>query len=105
MELAEFQRIIARTYLERDAGRGTDGTFRRLVEEVGELARAIRHADAGQLELETSDVLAWLASVASLTGVDLEAAAARYAQGCPKCGDSPCSCAPGDAARQADHDQ
>jgi NTP pyrophosphatase (non-canonical NTP hydrolase) len=99
VELAEFQRIIARTYLQRDADRGTDGTFRRLVEEVGELARAIRHQDAGDLQLETSDVLAWLASVASLTGVDLEAAAARYAQGCPKCGESPCSCAPGDAAR------
>jgi len=99
VELAEFQRIIARTYLQRDADRGTDGTFRRLVEEVGELARAIRHQDAADLQLETSDVLAWLASVASLTGVDLEAAAARYAHGCPKCDESPCSCAPGDAAR------
>ena len=105
MELAEFQRIIARTYLERDADRGTDGTFRRLVEEVGELARAIRHRDAPDLELETSDVLAWLASVASLTGVDLEAAAARYANGCPKCGELPCSCAPGDAAAIAEPDR
>jgi NTP pyrophosphatase (non-canonical NTP hydrolase) len=99
VELSEFQRTIARTYLDRDRARGVDGTFRWLVEEVGELARAIRHAGddanpdaAAQLSLETSDVLAWLASVATLTGVDLEAAAARYAKGCPKCGASPCAC-------------
>jgi NTP pyrophosphatase (non-canonical NTP hydrolase) len=38
-------------------------------------------------------VLAWLGSLANLAGVDLEQAAARYANGCPKCGTIPCACA------------
>ncbi len=95
MDLSEFQRSIAATYLERDRARGIDGTFRWLVEEVGELARAIRQpggGDPAELAHEVSDVLAWLASVATLAGVDLERAASRYANGCPKCGAVPCAC-------------
>ena len=42
---------------------------------------------------EFGDVLAWLGSLANLAGVDLEEAAARYANGCPKCGAIPCGCA------------
>lgn len=84
---------MRRTYLDRDARRGSDLTFRRLVEEIGELARALRHEDAGARDEEFSDVLAWLASLANQTGVDLEAAADRYAAGCPKCGAIPCRCA------------
>jgi NTP pyrophosphatase (non-canonical NTP hydrolase) len=64
-----------------------------MTEEVGELAKALRRNDPDELRLEFSDVLAWLASLANLTGVDLEEAAARYADGCPKCGASPCACA------------
>jgi NTP pyrophosphatase (non-canonical NTP hydrolase) len=44
------------------------------------------------LHVEFSDVLAWLLSVANLAGVDIEAAAQRYANGCPKCHNSPCRC-------------
>ncbi|MDP8956180.1 MAG: pyrophosphohydrolase [Actinomycetota bacterium] len=92
MELAEFQETIRRTFLQRDAARGVDGTFRWLVEEVGELAKAIRNEEHDQLVHETGDVLAWLASVANLVEVDLEEAAARYANGCPRCGGQPCAC-------------
>jgi NTP pyrophosphatase (non-canonical NTP hydrolase) len=98
MDLSEFQRVIRETYLERDRARGVDGTFRWLVEEVGELAKALRGSpgsggpDPGELAHEAADVLAWLTSVANLVGVDLEEAAARYAHGCPKCGATPCSC-------------
>ena len=92
MGLSEFQEQMGRLYLERDRGRGTDGTFRWLAEEVGELARALRRPDPAQLEHEFSDVLAWLASLANLLEVDLERAAARYANGCPKCGQTPCAC-------------
>jgi NTP pyrophosphatase (non-canonical NTP hydrolase) len=92
MELAEFQAIIRDTYLERDAGRGVDGTFRWLVEEVGELARSLRHDDLAARVHEVGDVMAWLASVATLAGVDLEEAAARYAGGCPRCHAVPCTC-------------
>jgi NTP pyrophosphatase (non-canonical NTP hydrolase) len=81
------------TYLERDASRGEDATFRWLTEEVGELAKAMRSRDAQSLSHEFGDVLAWLASLANLLDVDLSEAAARYANGCPKCGGSPCRCA------------
>ncbi len=92
MELCEFQETIRRTYLQRDAARGVDGTFLWLVEEVGELAKSIGRDEPGERVHETGDVLAWLASVAILLDVDLEEAAARYANGCPRCGNQPCSC-------------
>ena len=42
---------------------------------------------------ELGDVLAWLASLAEQLGLSLDEAAARYAQGCPRCGSIPCACA------------
>jgi NTP pyrophosphatase (non-canonical NTP hydrolase) len=81
------------TYGERDVARGRDATFRWLIEEVGELARALRTGDRDNLELEFSDVLAWLASLANQEGVDLDRAIQRYADGCPKCHLKPCGCA------------
>ena len=93
MELGDFQKVMGDTYLERDAERGVDATFRWLTEEVGELARAIRKGDRDNLELEFSDVLAWTASLANLLDVDLDVVALRYEAGCPKCGASPCRCA------------
>lgn len=92
MELSEFQESIRRTFLERDAARGVDGSFRWLVEEVGELAKAIRQGEQAERVHETGDVLAWLASVANLLQVDLEEAVARYSEGCPRCGSQPCAC-------------
>jgi NTP pyrophosphatase (non-canonical NTP hydrolase) len=92
MDLGEFQRTIRLTYLERDRRRGTDGTFRWLVEEVGELARSLRSDDPAALLHELGDVIAWTASVANLVGVDLQDAVARYADGCPRCGAIPCGC-------------
>lgn len=93
MELSELQTVMRETYGERDAARGRDATFRWLTEEVGELARALRKGDRANLELEFSDVLAWLASLANQEGVDLDQAIARYADGCPKCHRKPCGCA------------
>jgi NTP pyrophosphatase (non-canonical NTP hydrolase) len=93
MELSELQGAMRATYGERDVARGPDATFRWLTEEVGELARALRKGDGANLELEFSDVLAWLASLANLEGVDLEGAMARYSDGCPKCHALPCGCA------------
>ena len=93
MDIAELQERLRVTYVDRDRRRGTDATFRWLTEEIGELARALRHGDAAELRHEFSDVLAWLTSLANLAGVDLDEAASRYADGCPKCGGSPCRCA------------
>ena len=96
MQIREFQRKIEELYLERDRARGRDGTFVWFVEEVGELARALarpRDDDGKNLREEFADVLAWLATLASIAGVDLEAAAhEKYARGCPKCHASPCAC-------------
>ena len=92
MDLADLQSTIRTTYLERDSERGRDATFRWLTEEVGELAKAMRTRDRDNLQHEFGDVLAWLLSLANVEGVQLEAAMARYANGCPRCGASPCEC-------------
>lgn len=94
MEIGDLQDTLRATYGERDAARGRDGTFRWLTEEVGELARALRTGDRDNLVHEFGDVLAWLASLANIEGVDLQEAAARYAHGCPRCGERPCGCDP-----------
>jgi NTP pyrophosphatase (non-canonical NTP hydrolase) len=94
VSLREFQSNIAATFLQRDAARGLMGTFAWFVEEVGELATALREepaGSAGQAE-EFADCLAWLASLANLTGVDLQEALAKYDDGCPRCHAEPCRC-------------
>ena len=92
MEISELQTTLRRTYYRRDAKRGRDATFRWMTEEVGELAKALRKGVPSDVVHEFGDVLAWLASLANLSGVDLEEAVARYAAGCPKCGSVPCEC-------------
>ncbi len=90
--LRAFQANIDATYGERDAARGVAGTYMWFVEEVGELGRAIRKGDPANLEAEVGDVLAWLTTLASLNGIDMEKAAARYSAGCPRCASVPCDC-------------
>jgi len=92
LRIDQFQRIIDETYGSRDAERGLERTFMWLVEEMGELARALRAEDHERKVEEFSDVLAWLTTTASLAGVDMAEAAARFAEGCPKCGRRPCAC-------------
>ena len=92
MELGTFQELMHAQYGLRDLERGTDATVAWLAEEVGELARAVRKGSRDDRLHELGDVLAWLASLANQLGLSLDEAAARYAQGCPKCGHMPCSC-------------
>lgn len=92
MTITEFQRRIRDIYFDKDTYRGRDGTFRWLVEETGELARAMRRRDRANLEEEFADVFAWLSSLATLEGIDMEKACAKYAEGCPKCHKTPCAC-------------
>jgi len=88
-----FQRLIEDLYYDRDAARGVPGTLLWFVEEVGELVRAVRRKDKKNLEEEFSDVYAWLATLASLHGLDLEQVARRkYGNGCPRCHAVPCRC-------------
>ena len=102
MKVSEFQRLIEELYGAKDGARGTPGTFMWFAEEVGELSRALRRGDRAELEGEFADVFAWLATLASMNGVDLEAVArAKYGEGCPRCQGSPCTCAEPTPARAA----
>jgi NTP pyrophosphatase (non-canonical NTP hydrolase) len=93
MRIAEFQELIKRTYHERDAARGLDRNFLWFAEEVGELAEGLRKRSEKEIVEEAADVLAWLATLCSLSGVDLEKAAlAKYGAGCPRCTKIPCAC-------------
>jgi len=92
MEIDEFQALMARTYGDRDRARGMPASVAWLVEEVGELAQAIRKGDDAARLHELGDVLAWLASIADQLGLSLEVAASRYHDGCPRCRTLPCSC-------------
>jgi NTP pyrophosphatase (non-canonical NTP hydrolase) len=100
MEIAEFQRLIEKTYLERDRNRGLEKNFMWFIEEVGELSEAIQRREMSggkncgkkHLELEFADVFAWMATLASLTGIELEQAIDKYRKGCPACGKMPCDC-------------
>ncbi len=92
VQIATFQELMARTYGERDRRRGTAASVAWLVEEVGELARAVRKGTEAEQLAEVGDVLAWLASITDQLGLSLDEAAQRYASGCPRCTTLPCSC-------------
>ena len=92
MDLAQLQAVIEATYGQRDRERGVPATVAWLAEELGELAQAVRKGSVDQQLHEFGDVLAWVASLANQMGIDLNQAIARYADGCPRCGTSPCTC-------------
>jgi NTP pyrophosphatase (non-canonical NTP hydrolase) len=94
VNIAEFQKKIEDIYYARDSARGLAGTHMWFCEEVGELTRALRRDNRAELEGEFADVLAWLATLASIANIDLEQAAQKkYGQGCPRCHSAPCTCA------------
>ena len=91
--LTELQQLIRRMYLDKDVARGIDGTFMWLIEEIGELAAALRKGDHEEQALEFADVLAWLVTIANVAEVDLnEAVLQKYGSGCPGCGRFVCTC-------------
>ncbi|MDP6444004.1 MAG: MazG nucleotide pyrophosphohydrolase domain-containing protein [Pirellulaceae bacterium] len=91
--VAEFQQWMRDMYLEKDRARGVDGTFMWLMEEVGELAAALREGDPVNQQEEFADVLAWLTTIANVVDVDLtEALLSKYGSGCPGCGQWICIC-------------
>ena len=94
MTLADFQQLIHQMYHEKDVARGIDGTFMWLMEEVGELAAALRHGSHQERKEEFADVLAWLTTIANVAEVDLtEAIRDKYGSGCPGCRQFVCVCA------------
>lgn len=94
LSLSDFQSVIRKMFYEKDQSRGIEGTFMWFMEEVGELSSALRdNTDRDNLEEEFADVLAWLATMANVAGVDLEQAVTRkYVQGCPRCNQAVCTC-------------
>jgi NTP pyrophosphatase (non-canonical NTP hydrolase) len=95
LTLSALQQMILQMYGAKDAARGDAATFLWLTEEFGELATAVRSGTREELAAEMADVLAWLATLANIRGVDLQSAVRRkYGQGCPGCGQVPCLCDP-----------
>jgi NTP pyrophosphatase (non-canonical NTP hydrolase) len=53
----------------------------------------LQEGNMQETEKEFADVLAWLASLANVVGIDLEKAAlSKYDNKCPKCKLNPCEC-------------
>ena len=105
---SSFQQLIKEMYYEKDQARGIPATFLWLTEEIGELASALRETSPEEknrlpaevfearrknLEQEFADVLAWLTTIANVSGIDLtQAIAAKYGSGCPGCHQFSCQC-------------
>jgi NTP pyrophosphatase (non-canonical NTP hydrolase) len=87
MTIAEFQQLIRDRYYRTDAARGAPATFLWLAEEIGELAEGLGRRERGEhdpaaLADEFADVLAWLTTLANITGIDLtEAVHRKYVDG------------------------
>ena len=94
ISVRDFQQLIHRMYYDKDVRRGIDGTFMWLMEEIGELASALRtRDDMKNLAEEFADVIAWLTTIDNLAGIDLVAALRdKYGGGCPGCGRFECVC-------------
>ena len=93
ISLEGFQELIRRMYFEKDAARRNrrdihvaDGRSRRI-------GCGVRNGSHEERLLEFADVLAWLATIANVAGVDLgEAVRRKYGAGCPGCGQFVCRC-------------
>lgn len=95
LTLRALQTMILQLYGQKDAARGDAATFLWLTEEFGELATALRSGSQEELALEMADVLAWLATLANVRGIDLESAVLeKYGTACPGCDSIPCACDP-----------
>ncbi|NVM54142.1 MAG: nucleotide pyrophosphohydrolase [Candidatus Helarchaeota archaeon] len=101
MHIHEFQELMRTLYLERDKGRGFSKIFLWIIEEIGELAEALRkyqeqnenRKELKNVEMEMADVIAWIASLANVLEIDLEAVLyEKYPNICPKCRKNPCMC-------------
>ena len=93
IRFSEFQSLIRTMYMEKDVERGIDGTFMWLMEEVGELAAALRSGSKQEQSEEFADVLVWLTTIANVAEIDLNKAIRdKYGDGCPGCDQYVCQC-------------
>jgi NTP pyrophosphatase (non-canonical NTP hydrolase) len=93
MEFNNFQQLMREIYFHRDSQRGAEKVFMWIIEEMGELGRAIRTEDEPGMKEEIADVVAWVCSLGNVLGVDVEeAVTAKYSTVCPRCQKVPCEC-------------
>jgi NTP pyrophosphatase (non-canonical NTP hydrolase) len=92
MDISAAQDLIVKAYGAKDQQRGVPGTYMYLVEEIGELATALREETKEQRASELADVLAWTFSIAGLEGIDLESAFCEKYLVCRGCGKDICEC-------------
>jgi NTP pyrophosphatase (non-canonical NTP hydrolase) len=93
MRVKEFQGLIRDLYYRRDSERGVEKNILWLVEEIGELTRAVRKGDMDALGEEIADIVAWLISLANIYELDLEELLSRkYPGHCIYCEGNPCTC-------------
>ena len=87
------QKMIERIYGGRDRKRGVLKTFLWFVEEVGELAEALRKNSREDIEEEIADTYAWLLSLCNVLDIDLEIVFKNKYRGiCPRCKKEVCQC-------------
>jgi NTP pyrophosphatase (non-canonical NTP hydrolase) len=72
VEVSEFQEIIRKKVGVQDRKMGKQFLLNVLVEEVGELSRALRKGSGDDVAEEVSDVIFAVVSIANLVGVEVE---------------------------------
>ena len=99
VSIQEFQDLMHELYFHNDSERGIHRTSLWLVEEVGELMEHLKHDEKtisdkkDLISEEMADIYAWIASIANLLNIDLEAAVnKKYPNKCIKCEQNPCVC-------------
>ena len=89
-----FNGSFGKCTMRKTWARGIDGTFMWLMEEIGELATALREGSHEDRVEEFADVVAWLSTIANLANVELaDAVHSKYGTGCPGCQQLVCVCA------------
>ena len=83
MEINEFQKLMRQLYFKNDYERGVLKTALWLIEEIGDLARAIvKDGSHEELEEELADIFAWTASLANILNIDLVTAINKKYHSC-----------------------
>ena len=72
MEISEFQRLVGNKLSGKDRQMGSAFLMNVLMEEVGELSRAIRKKTRRRVAEEIADVIFSTVSIANLFGIQIE---------------------------------
>ena len=84
--LKQWQKMFKEIYGKTNSGLRASDIWLHLMEEAGEVAKAMRKEDFLHLQQDLPDIFAWLCSFANRTGIDLEDALwQKYPSVCPYC--------------------